>query len=332
MSRVPNLGMSRDMKERDTLARVDDRVRQNKVKSARAHIYGSALGVTSTAVENLLRDQSLVPASVSFVISSPLNHDHSVKNAFSDRLAFLGFNLFCMLVVDLMHEFELGVWKALFTHLLWILGSAQAGDTLVNELDRRYRMVPTFSGDTIRKFASNTSEMKRMAARDFEDVLQVSLHENHLLPLLRDDQCAIPVFDALLPEPYNKNVLALLFTCAHWHALAKLRMHTDETLSLLDTITERLGKRLRHFQRRTCTAFDTKELKREADSRQRRELKTGVASTSQAARRQKTFNLETYKLHALGDYASSIRKYGTTDSYSTEPARNSRRTDSFLLT
>ena len=139
MSRVPNLGMSRDMKERDTLARVDDRVRQNKVKSACAHIYGSALGVTSTAVENLLRDQSLVPASVSFVISSPLNRDHSVKNAFSDRLMFLGFNLFCMLVVNLMHEFELSVWKTLFTHLIHILYAvSERPGALVDELNSRY--------------------------------------------------------------------------------------------------------------------------------------------------------------------------------------------------
>ena len=78
-----------------------------------------------------------------------------------------------MLVVDLMHEFELGVWKALFTHLICILSAATVGDTLVNELDRRYQMIPTFGCDTIRKFASNTSEMKNMAAHDFEDLLQV---------------------------------------------------------------------------------------------------------------------------------------------------------------
>jgi hypothetical protein len=41
-----------------------------------------------------------------------------------------------MLIVDLMHEFELGVWKALFIHLLRILYSFDK--TLVNELDRRY--------------------------------------------------------------------------------------------------------------------------------------------------------------------------------------------------
>lgn len=40
-----------------------------------------------------------------------------------------------MLVVDLMHEFELGIWKALFLHLLRIL---EAEDKmLIHELDRR---------------------------------------------------------------------------------------------------------------------------------------------------------------------------------------------------
>ena len=87
-----------------------------------------------------------------------------------------------MLVIDLMHEFELGIWKALLTHLIRILSAAKVGDILVNELDRRYRMVPTFGGDTIRKFSSNTSEMKRMAARDFEDALQVKSMLRSLSP------------------------------------------------------------------------------------------------------------------------------------------------------
>ena len=65
MTHVHNLGMPRDMKERDTLPRTDDHVRQNKVKNAGVYIYDSAVGVTSTAVEELLKDQSLVPTSVS---------------------------------------------------------------------------------------------------------------------------------------------------------------------------------------------------------------------------------------------------------------------------
>jgi hypothetical protein len=40
-----------------------------------------------------------------------------------------------MLVVDLMHEFELGVWKAIFIHLLRILDCQNEG--LKHELDKR---------------------------------------------------------------------------------------------------------------------------------------------------------------------------------------------------
>lgn len=36
-----------------------------------------------------------------------------------------------------------------------------------------YRQLPTFGSDTIRQFSANASEMKKMAARDYEDLLQV---------------------------------------------------------------------------------------------------------------------------------------------------------------
>jgi len=92
-----------------------------------------------------------------------------------------------MFVVDLMHEFELGVWKATFTHLLRIL-YAQGGDgiQLLNKrycshafvpyqllTCNRYRDIPTFGRGTIRKFVNNASGMKKLAVCDFEDLLQV---------------------------------------------------------------------------------------------------------------------------------------------------------------
>jgi hypothetical protein len=43
-----------------------------------------------------------------------------------------------MLVVDLMHECELGTWKALFTHLLRLLYALPEGLQLVATLDERY--------------------------------------------------------------------------------------------------------------------------------------------------------------------------------------------------
>ena len=43
-----------------------------------------------------------------------------MQNAFS-KLAEFNFDLFRMLLPDIMHEIELGVWKALFIHVLRIL-------------------------------------------------------------------------------------------------------------------------------------------------------------------------------------------------------------------
>jgi hypothetical protein len=40
-----------------------------------------------------------------------------------------------MFVPDLLHEFELGVWKAIFTHLIRLLYAI--GDDSVQKLNRR---------------------------------------------------------------------------------------------------------------------------------------------------------------------------------------------------
>jgi hypothetical protein len=61
LDRVHNLGMIRDMSQRKTLARVDDNYRRNKIAAARRIIYEKNYQVNSTAVENLLREESWVP-------------------------------------------------------------------------------------------------------------------------------------------------------------------------------------------------------------------------------------------------------------------------------
>lgn len=38
----------------------------------------------------------------------------------------------------------------------------------------RYSQVPAFGRDTIRPFPHNVADMKKLAGRDFEDMLQVS--------------------------------------------------------------------------------------------------------------------------------------------------------------
>ena len=136
----------------------------------------------------------------------------------------------------------------------------------------------------------------------------------------------------VFPEPHNLSVCKLLFLLAHWHGLAKLRLHTDETLEVLEEVSGRLGRQLCLFANEMCSAFSTQELCREAESRRRRQAREGESGMTQTQnRRPKLFNLRTYKLHALGDYPAQIRMYGTTDSYSTQLVSHWYYTDLFLI-
>jgi len=76
---------------------------------------------------------------------------------------------------------------------------------------------------------------------------------------------------------------------------------------------------------------EMKELPGEAAARARRQVadqKTRALSGKQPTRQPQdrggpaksanTFNLSTPKIHALGDYPSTVRRLGTTDSYSTQ--------------
>jgi hypothetical protein len=130
------------------------------------------------------------------------------------------------------------------------------------------------------------------------------------------------VFDGLLPEPHNQHVLELLFIMAHWHGLAKLRMYTDTTLDILSKVTTSLGDKSRKFAAQTCSGFETYELERERAACLQRQQKNAEAKSETSGnhmRKPKPFNLKTHKFHALGDYVATIRWFGTTDSYSTQP-------------
>jgi hypothetical protein len=53
------------------------------------------------------------------------------------------------------------------------------------------------------------------------------------------------------------------------------------------------------------------------------EIRTGRRSKpSKSSPLPKTLNLDTYKFHALGDYAQMIKRFGTTDSYTTQVVRH----------
>ncbi|KAJ8691002.1 hypothetical protein PTI98_010618 [Pleurotus ostreatus] len=266
--KIRQLGMKCDMNARVRLnhIRVDSTTIRAKIERAR---HGP------------LKKHSLVPT----------------RNAFSALLPY-GFNFYAMFVPDLLHEFELGVWKAVFIHLVRILHAL--GPDSVAALNERYRKVPTFGRGVPRE--------------GFEDLLQ----------------CSIPAFEGLLPAPHDKVVIDLLFTLSTWHALAKLRLHTDSTLQLLQDATIDMGNLLRKFSDTVCPSYNVKDLPQEAEARARRSRKTGPVDirtnatersskdTVQSAAKPRIFNMNTYKMHALGDYVDTIRRLGTSESYSTQ--------------
>ena len=63
----------------------------------------------------------------------------------------------------------------------------------------------------------------------------------------------------------------MLFLLAYWQGLAKLRLHTESTLAILDETTRFLGISLCAFKKNTCSMFQTKELPVEAAARRQRE-------------------------------------------------------------
>src|SRR4051812_36901985 len=74
--------------------------------------------------------------------------------------------------------------------------------------------------------------------------------------------------------------MKLLYRTAEWHALAKLRMHTDSSLTLLESLTTEFGQLLRQFRDLTCANFNTCELARETAARKRREDRAGQGRTT----------------------------------------------------
>lgn len=113
--------------------------------------------------------------------------------------------------------------------------------------------------------------MKKLAARDFEDLLQVRRKSNYTILFCNNNsQCSIPAFEHLFEHEHNERLMKLLYRLAQWHALAKLRLHTEPTLEWLEKTTMEVGKLMREFRDKSASKFSTFELPREQDARARR--------------------------------------------------------------
>ncbi|KZT18728.1 hypothetical protein NEOLEDRAFT_1079423, partial [Neolentinus lepideus HHB14362 ss-1] len=117
---LPDLGSPEDLAVWTEKHQIDNNARHSKVDQARRLVYEDGYVVNSEHVEELLKLESLVPS----------------QNAFSSALSKFSFNFFSVLAIDLMHKYELGVWKAVFVHLIHILKAHDVNS--INELNWRY--------------------------------------------------------------------------------------------------------------------------------------------------------------------------------------------------
>jgi len=87
---------------------------------------------------------------------------------------------------------------------------------------------------------------------------------------------------------------------------------------------------MRKFEKYVCSKYDTKDLPSELAARTRRQQRkamqkpttTPAPTPAKKGPQQRKFNMETYKYHALGDYAISIRLHGPLDGYSSQLVSN----------
>ncbi|OSD02393.1 hypothetical protein PYCCODRAFT_1410834 [Trametes coccinea BRFM310] len=282
-----NAGTPDDDEQRHINKRVDSPKLRRNIQRARKLVFQHGRSLNSKKVKQLLDGISLNP----------------IQSAFSSRLSEFGVNFYELFVPDLMHEFELGVWKGTFKHLMRLL--AAQGAAVLQEFNRRMREMPPFGRDAVRKFWSDVSARKQLAARDYEDFLIVMM----------------PAFEGLLPLRDDETVADLLFELANWHALAKLRLHTQVTVDIFRDATKHMTEAMRQFAGTTCQRWETWELAKEAEARVRRQEKARGSTGAPTQREPKivTFNvLNTYKYHSLPDYPDSIESTGTLDNYNTQ--------------
>ncbi|KAF5335261.1 hypothetical protein D9758_016234 [Tetrapyrgos nigripes] len=291
LEHVHHLGMKQDMKNRERLRRELTGPFLRKVEDARKAIFQSGRGVEGDVVKRILDSGSLTVA----------------RNAF---MTILGIDIFKLICCDKLHEWDVGKVKDFLNQVVRILYSLK-GDA-VSAFDRRYsfRWVPTFGRGTIRRFHNNVSQMKKLAGRDYTAILE----------------CLMPVLEGLLPGRHDEIIQDITFDILVFNGHAKLRTHTDSSLSTFKQATKDLGRAFRTFAKDTSRAFETVELPREREARIRREAKKSTRggrkfqgpSTSKKKSRLRTFNNNTAKTHALGDYPWAVKYYSTLDSFDTK--------------
>ena len=132
---IKGLGTKVDRQRRAKLRECNERY-WAQVETAQEIIYKKGYAVNSKAVNSVIGSESFTPTRVSRL--TPIKMSAiliTLQSAFVSALDKFGQKFFSLFIVDLMHEFELGVWKAVLTHLLRILHTQGPG--VVVEFDHR---------------------------------------------------------------------------------------------------------------------------------------------------------------------------------------------------
>lgn len=190
-TRIPEVGTVNDEKNRITRERIDNERQQSKILLARQWIYNLGYNIRSQRVENLLFPESLVPTKVRDTLYTVdcLFNILCVRicspNAFIS-LVSTTFRCLCPTSCTSLNSGHSRLCSSISCAYLLPMADQQSqlsthgkavhlslSNILIHNCS--YCMVPTFGAATIRRFVSNASAMKKMAARNFEDLLRVRL-------------------------------------------------------------------------------------------------------------------------------------------------------------
>ncbi|THV01766.1 hypothetical protein K435DRAFT_654692 [Dendrothele bispora CBS 962.96] len=144
-----------------------------------------------------------------------------------------------------------------------------------------FQQVPTFEKRVVRKFRNNIPAMKKLAERDYNNIII----------------CAMPCIEEL----FTNIGMELFFVSVTWYSFADLQLHTGSTLEFFKSSMTDLRHILHQFTK-NANKHPMVKLPKEAASRHQWNPRQNALAP---------------KAKKFRDFVQSIKYFGTTDSYDT---------------
>jgi hypothetical protein len=134
---IHKMGTKADLRHRIQHRRIDNTESRTSFEKARSYVFkGFKVDGSKVGGVKGMDSQSRTPTRVSQICSKTRRGLSLVlQNAFSKKLGEYDFDMYSMFVVDFLHEFELGVWKATLVHLIRIMYAH--GDSTITKFNKR---------------------------------------------------------------------------------------------------------------------------------------------------------------------------------------------------